>query len=61
MKPHILVIDDEPDICSTVRGILEDEGYVVSVAENGESARNIVRSDSPDLLLPICGARQAIR
>ncbi len=51
MKPHILVIDDEPDICSTVRSILEDEGYVVSVAENGESARNIVRSSSPDLLL----------
>ena len=51
MKPHILVIDDEPDICSTVRGILEDEGYVVSIAENGESARTIVRSTSPDLLL----------
>lgn len=51
MKPHILVIDDEPDICSTVRGILEDEGYVVSVAENGESARNLARSISPDLIL----------
>jgi two-component system nitrogen regulation response regulator NtrX len=51
MKPHILVIDDEPDICSTVKGILEDEGYVVSIAENGESARSIVRSASPDLLL----------
>ena len=51
MKPHILVIDDEPDICSTVRSILEDEGYVVSVAENGESARNLVRTTSPDLLL----------
>jgi len=51
LKPHILVIDDEPDICSTVRSILEDEGYVVSVAENGESARNLVRSTSPDLLL----------
>jgi two-component system nitrogen regulation response regulator NtrX len=51
LKPHILVIDDEPDICSTVRGILEDEGYVVSVAENGESAKNIIRSTSPDLIL----------
>jgi DNA-binding NtrC family response regulator len=51
LKPHILVIDDEPDICSTVKGILEDEGYVVSVAESGETAKNIVRSTSPDLLL----------
>jgi DNA-binding NtrC family response regulator len=51
VKPHILVIDDEPDICSTVRSILEDEGYTVSVAENGETARNLVRTISPDLLL----------
>ncbi len=51
MKSHILVIDDEPDICSTVRGILEDEGYVVSVAENGASAKSLVRSISPDLIL----------
>lgn len=51
MKSHILVIDDEPDIRSTVRGILEDEGYVVSVAENGETARRLVRSIAPDLIL----------
>ena len=51
MKSHILVIDDEPDICSTVRSILEDEGYVVSIAENGESAKSLARSISPDLIL----------
>jgi two-component system nitrogen regulation response regulator NtrX len=36
---HILVVDDEPDIRETVRDILEDEGYVVVNAENGEAAR----------------------
>lgn len=51
MKPHILVIDDEPDICSTVRSILEDEGYIVSVAENGESAKSLLRTQTPDLVL----------
>ena len=51
MKSHILVVDDEPDICSTVKGILEDEGYIVSIAENGESARNLVRSTSVNLIL----------
>ena len=33
MKPYVLVVDDEPDICSSVKDILEDEGHVVAVAE----------------------------
>lgn len=51
MKPYILVVDDEPDICSSVRDILEDEGHLVAVAENGETARRLVRSRAPDLIL----------
>lgn len=51
MKPYILVVDDEPDICSSVRDILEDEGHLVAVAENGETARRLVRSRVPDLVL----------
>ena len=35
---HILVVDDEPDIRAVVRDILEDEGYSVTTAENGEDA-----------------------
>ena len=38
-KSHILVIDDEPDIRSLVRDILEDEGYQVSTADNAASAQ----------------------
>ncbi len=48
---HILVVDDEPDIRSLVREILEDEGYEVSVAENAEQARQARRSRRPDLVL----------
>jgi len=48
---HILVVDDEPDIRETVRDILEDEGYVVISAENGESARHALRERRPDLIL----------
>lgn len=51
MKPSILIVDDEPDICSSVRDILEDEGYVVKVAENGETARRALRHSTPDLIL----------
>ena len=49
--PHILVVDDEPDIRSLVQEILEDEGYEVSVAESGEAARKARRLRRPDLVL----------
>lgn len=48
---HILVVDDEPDIRSLVRDILEDEGYAVTTAEDGESARKARRARRPDLIL----------
>lgn len=48
---HILVVDDEPDIRLLIQEILEDEGYRVSTAENGETARSIFSQDSPDLVL----------
>jgi len=48
---HILVVDDEPDIRETVQDILEDEGYTVSGAENGEAARRGLRERRPDLML----------
>lgn len=51
MKPYIIVVDDEPDICASVKDILEDEGYAVAVAENGEVARHLVRQRPPDMVL----------
>lgn len=48
---HVLVVDDEPDIRNLVSEILEDEGYRVSVAENGEAARQARRVERPDLVL----------
>ncbi len=49
--PHILIVDDEPDIRRVVSEILEDEGYQVSLAENGEAARRARRAQRPDLVL----------
>ena len=51
MKPYILVVDDEPDICASVKDILEDEGYAVAVAGNGDTARRLVREKIPDMVL----------
>jgi len=48
---RVLVVDDEPDIRQTVRDILEDEGYVVDLAESAEAAREARRQQRPDLVL----------
>jgi len=50
-SPHILVVDDEPDIRTLVQEILEDEDYAVAVAENGATARHALRERRPDLML----------
>ncbi|MEO5573390.1 MAG: sigma-54 dependent transcriptional regulator [Gammaproteobacteria bacterium] len=51
VAPYILVVDDEPDIGSLVRDILQDEGYQVVVADCGEAARQARRVRRPDLTL----------
>jgi len=50
-QSHILVVDDEPDIRELVRDILEDEGYKVTVAENGQTARKSFATHAHDLVL----------
>lgn len=47
---HILVVDDEPEILSSVRDILEDEGYLVAVADSAGAARDQRKSRQPDLV-----------
>ena len=48
---HILVIDDEPDIRESVKDILEDEGFKVSVASDGKTAREQAGNANIDLAL----------
>lgn len=50
-SPHILVVDDEREIRNLVREILEDEGYDVAIAEDGQTARQARQSRRPDLIL----------
>ncbi|MBI1733040.1 MAG: sigma-54-dependent Fis family transcriptional regulator [Gammaproteobacteria bacterium] len=47
----VLVVDDEPDIRSLVREILEDEGFRVAEAQNGAEARAQREQIRPDLIL----------
>lgn len=46
----ILVVDDEPEILSSVREVLKDQ-FQVLTAENGEAALDVVRQNKPDLIL----------
>jgi two-component system, NtrC family, nitrogen regulation response regulator NtrX len=48
---HILVVDDEPDIRSLLKEILEDEGYEVSVAASAAEAGQARRKRKPDLVM----------
>ena len=47
---HILVVDDEPAIQSTLRAVLEDEGYRVTTAGGGEAAVRAISDEAPDLV-----------
>lgn len=40
--PHLLVVDDDPDIRDGLRKYLQDNGYRVTVAENAAAARKLV-------------------
>jgi len=50
-QEKILVIDDEASIRSSLRGILEDEGFQVQSAESGEEGLRLVDKQNFDLLL----------
>lgn len=49
-KKTILVIDDEPDVRTYLSTLLEDNGYAVVTAEDGEDALNKVKAARPDLV-----------
>lgn len=49
--PSILVVDDEEDIRSLVKVVLEGAGYRVLTANGGQEALNILEEDNIDLVL----------
>ena len=51
MSASILIVDDEEAIRTSLRSILEDEGYEVAVAANGLEALKIYGTDPHDLMI----------
>jgi len=47
----ILIADDEPDILEIVKFNLENEGYQVITAHNGEEALKKARAEKPELIV----------
>lgn len=48
---HILVVDDEKNISDIVKFNLENEGYEVETAFDGQEALDMVAEEPPDLIL----------
>ncbi len=46
----VLVVDDEPNVRLYLRAILEDAGFSVITASDGEEALKIIKQKSPDFI-----------
>jgi two-component system alkaline phosphatase synthesis response regulator PhoP len=48
---RILVVDDDPQIVRLVRSYLEQEGFSVLTAGDGDAALHLLRAERPDLMV----------
>ena len=49
-EKRILVVDDEPDVRNFISAYLEDAGFNVETAKNGEEALGKIKANPPDLM-----------
>ncbi len=49
--PKILVVDDDPSVRALVRDVLECEGHVVDLAEDGFAALRCIELSRPDCVV----------
>jgi two-component system alkaline phosphatase synthesis response regulator PhoP len=50
-RPTVLVAEDDPSVRMTLEFVLEDEGFSVLVAEDGEEALRLSVEHRPDAIL----------
>ena len=48
---NILIVDDEPTIRQSLKGVLEDEGFKASTAESGEVSLELISKHTFDVVL----------
>jgi CheY-like chemotaxis protein len=62
--PHVLVVDDDPDMVEVMTAILGAEGYAYDTASNGVAALDAIDRERPavvllDMLMPVMNGWQA--
>lgn len=63
--PHVLVVEDEPDVAAAALAVLRLEGFDAQLAVDGQKALNAMRKDRPgavllDLVLPVMDGWQLL-
>jgi DNA-binding response OmpR family regulator len=51
MSKRILIVDDEQNIAASLEFVMEQAGFEVKIAANGQEALDLARSFRPDLVL----------
>lgn len=51
LKSKLLIVDDEPDICSALGNLLRSEGYSVQEAFSGQQALDLLEQTAYDVML----------
>lgn len=48
---NILVVDDEVEVGTAIRRVLERAGHIVTVAQNATAGLNVVAQEAPDVVI----------
>ena len=51
MAPYLLLVDDDPDVISTLSRVLTREGYEIGKASSGEEAWRAINTRRPELVV----------
>jgi DNA-binding response OmpR family regulator len=51
LSKNILIADDEPNIVAAIEFLLQQSGYEVHIARNGDEALEVINACIPDLVL----------
>ena len=51
IRRHVLIVDDEPAVRRTVRGVLESSGFECEESENGVSALEWLKDHQTDVII----------
>jgi CheY-like chemotaxis protein len=67
MPEPILIVEDDEPVRDAMREILEEEGYAITCAINGEEALRVLAEDPPprlillDLMMPVMNGWELLR